>query len=98
MDNENIIMGRSIDFLFIGLNSTLAFIGFEHITPEGWALTLNILSAFCGFLWLFVERLPRAIYYINKAWLGILATIRGEKLDKEEYLIKHKDEDESNED
>jgi hypothetical protein len=90
-------MHKTTDLFLISLNSLFGFLTLDAVTnpiSEHW--NLNILTAILGLLWLCVERLPKAIYYLNKAWIGVKATLKGEKLDKDEYLTISKDKDNEN--
>lgn len=77
-----------IDFAVIGLNAFLGLFAvqlfqtmaiFEH-------LNANVITSILGILWIILVRLPKAVYYINKTVLGLRDTLRGKKLNRDEYL------------
>ena len=79
-------MEKTIDLAQIGLNGTLGYIMLNVSFTEHYAVWLNIIPALFGFLWVFIERLPKAVFFLNKTWLGLKATRNGQELKKEDYL------------
>ena len=77
-----------IDLTVIVANALLGLIAvqqfnfmaiFEH-------LNANVIASILGIVWVIIVRLPKAVYYLNRTILGIRDTLKGKKLNRDEYL------------
>ncbi len=87
-------MHKIIDFSFVSLNAAFGLLALDATNVDKW--NINIIVAVAGLFWVVIERLPKAVYFINKAILGIKATWKGEKLNKEDFLDSEKNSSDEN--
>lgn len=80
------MINKGVDLSFLTLNAALA-------VAEGPNININTISAAGGLLWLIIARLPKAIFYLNKAIQAMKTTVKGKPLDDNFINDTYKNQD-----
>lgn len=94
-------MEKTIDVSQIVINGLISYLTihksiflFNNHFFENYSYLINLIPAAFGFMWVFIQRLPKIVFYINKTVIGIKATRNGTELKKEDYLNNEESENE----